>query len=413
MQGGQIPLPVPQPITAGPVAASPSLIPGPFILLLLLPSIPLILFSLGARPPDTSHLPFSTTDVFATGAFVTVAGTVVLCFWVYPEAGGMVWSWIRDGRLDVEGWQMPWSGLGGWGWGSGTQFDVVRSDGAARLAGVVSSSERRFIPPRLQWQYDERSGRWRRLATSTSIKVNSIKGIRPLPATHLTALRTAFPTMYSTNKPPLIPAIMGIAFAIFLLTLAIGAVLRRSYEGDRASSRSSRASEPSRRGSSKMPSWVERELRKRKEEKPADTEKRVKNEEKKEYEAAKKEGRDELDKFLKRREKEKRTLVKELEKRKMPAAGLRAEPGRYEDGKGKLKKEGADSKRGSDEGKVSTGHRLHRILAGRRAKLKPEESATRGPGWEAADPAVAQVTLAQSGANAQRMAEKLKAGGSG
>ena len=87
-------------VQAVPVAvtsAYPSLLPGPFILFLLLPAIPLLLFSVGARPPDSSHLPFSTDDIWQTTAFVTVAGAVVLCVGLYPGALKDVGNWVADG----------------------------------------------------------------------------------------------------------------------------------------------------------------------------------------------------------------------------------------------------------------------------------------------------------------------------
>lgn len=86
------PIPLPPPV---PMSNSyTTLIPGPFILLLLLPSIPLLLFSIGARPPDTSALPFSMTEVFTTAAFVSVAGGVVMGLVIWPDMGKNVGGWM-------------------------------------------------------------------------------------------------------------------------------------------------------------------------------------------------------------------------------------------------------------------------------------------------------------------------------
>lgn len=83
----------------------PDILPGPFILLLLLPALPLLLFSIGARPPDTHSLPFSTDDLWQTTAFITVAGVVVLCVGLYPSLLGDVGTWVRGGGVD--GWSNP------------------------------------------------------------------------------------------------------------------------------------------------------------------------------------------------------------------------------------------------------------------------------------------------------------------
>lgn len=104
---------VPATVGTAPVASTssyPSILPGPFILLLALPAIPLLLFSVGARPPDSSALPFSTDDVWQTTAFVTVAGAVVLCIGIYPEAFTDVGNWIADGASG-DTWRDKWSSL--------------------------------------------------------------------------------------------------------------------------------------------------------------------------------------------------------------------------------------------------------------------------------------------------------------
>ncbi|KAL7420262.1 hypothetical protein Q5752_005231 [Cryptotrichosporon argae] len=93
------------PVPVAPVVALPtwpSLAPAPFILLFLLPALPLLLFSIGARPPDTSALPFSTDDMYHTMALMCAAGAVVLCLGVYPDAFGGVWGWVRDGAWPAD-----------------------------------------------------------------------------------------------------------------------------------------------------------------------------------------------------------------------------------------------------------------------------------------------------------------------
>lgn len=74
-------------------------------MLLILPTIPLLLFSAGARPPDTSSLPFSTNDIFQTSALMSVAGAVILCVGVYPGVFEGVKDWIVDARgISVPAW---------------------------------------------------------------------------------------------------------------------------------------------------------------------------------------------------------------------------------------------------------------------------------------------------------------------
>jgi hypothetical protein len=93
-------------IPAEPVASYPNLLPGPFFLLLLLPAIPLLLFSLGARPPDASGLPFLTNDLWQTTALVTIAGAVILCVGLYPGMLSGVGEWVINGEytLPVKDW---------------------------------------------------------------------------------------------------------------------------------------------------------------------------------------------------------------------------------------------------------------------------------------------------------------------
>ncbi|WVF66647.1 hypothetical protein IAT40_001388 [Kwoniella sp. CBS 6097] len=464
-----------------PFGPTPSLIPGPFILLLLLPSIPLLLFSLGARPPDTSHLPFSTSDVFATGAFVTVAGIVVLCLGVYPETGQAVLEWIKDGNANgwhmtsqfgsgegSQQWPWPWK----WDWldgkatsisSSGSEQARLMVDSAVRGEGMgkaglnlARKGGQGGLPIRngagliadtaahaeTEWRFDPSIKRWVKVAVRPAVQAQvptNSRNIHSLASKHLTALRNAYPRYFSTSKPPLIASLLIIAFLIFLLTLLVGAILNSAYDAETSFPSSKRPSSGSGSGSGsssssssrKLPSWAERELRKRKAEKPEDSIKRMNAEEKKEVEAAKKKGTKELDKFIKKREADKAVLVKELKKRKMPLAGLKDEGSSKDKDKNKNQKKDGEDKTGDDgkekaedgegegEGekkeKSSKGKKIRKFLLGEKAGEGgadgKKKDATQGPGWEIADPTLAQATLAKSGADAQNAAERLKAGG--
>ncbi|WVQ94256.1 hypothetical protein IAU59_001335 [Kwoniella sp. CBS 9459] len=448
-----------------PFGPTPSLIPGPFILLLLLPSIPLLLFSLGARPPDTSHLPFSTSDVFATGAFVTVAGIVVLCLGVYPETGQAVLEWIKDGNAN--GWQVnheweqgsqsPWPWPWKWDWLDGKTVSAPRADQAGlavrnfksgagnvaaqsgRIAGHVRSSMRGgagmiagpAAQAKTEWRFDPTIKRWVKVTVRPALQAqvhSNPRSIHSLASKHLTALRNTYPRYFSTSKPPLIASLLIIAFLIFLLTLLVGAILNSAYDAENASSSSALSSKRPSSGSSsnKLPSWVERELRKRKAEKPEESLKRLNSEEKKEVEAAKKKGTKELDKFIEKREADKAVLVKELKKRKMPLAGLEdtsegkdsrddsKKKGKKtkDDGAEKVDQDGEEEKK--EKAKGSKGKKIQKFLLGEKAGNPSDgkkDGTTKGPGWEIADPSLAQATLARSGVDAQMAAERLKAAG--
>ncbi|OCF43120.1 hypothetical protein I317_03089 [Kwoniella heveanensis CBS 569] len=465
------PIPTAHIAAPAPFAPTPSLIPGPFILLLLLPSIPLLLFSLGARPPDTSHLPFSTSDIFATGAFVTVAGIVVLCLGVYPETGQAVLEWIKDGNAN--GWQGPdadagsqWPWAWKWDWLDGKTLRAAGADhpaglavnsvsnsvingvgrqgsssgcGLVRSAGLLSDVAGHA---KTEWRFDPSIKRWVRVAVRPAAIQPQIqshsRSVHSLASKHLTALRNAYPRYFSTSKPPLIASLLIIAFFIFLLTLLIGAILNSAYDAETKPSSSSSKRLSSGSGSdpspskSKLPSWVERELRKRKTEKPEESIRRLNAEEKKEVESTKKKGIKELDIFVMKRESDKAVLVKELKKRKMPLAGLKdTSKGKDQEGKGEDKgkdqdkkkdgEKGGDGEQGDqdanvgkekDGGSSSKSKKIRKFLLGEKAGEGGEESSTtQGPGWEIADPTLAQATLAKSGADAQMAAERLKGGG--
>ncbi|WWD22766.1 hypothetical protein CI109_107259 [Kwoniella shandongensis] len=416
------PAPVPAIVPTAPFNASPTLLPGPFIILILLPAIPLLLFSLGARPPDTSNLPFAANDMWLTMGFVTIAGIVVLCLGVYPEVGGTVWDWIKAGGEGVV------VGRGNDSPGVGPAAGIEGREG-----GVV---------------WNQRLGKWVRgpslvasrqaAEMAARARISNTRGIHSLASKHLTALRSSpmFNKWYDPSKPPLVHSIFLICIILFLSYHILSHTLGKIYDIDSSSSSSSTrpssgssssgsggkdgksSSSSSGSGSGKLPTWVERELRKRKEEKPADTLKRVREETKKEEDKFKKGGDKEgLKKFKEKREKEKDVLKKELGKRKMDFVGLEGDKkGKDKDkdkSKDKKKDKGGDKDNGTKDG---AGTKLAKILTSSRGKkenTKDQTASGQGVTWELADPGVAQATLANSGMNAQREAERLKASGSG
>lgn len=163
---------------------------------------------------------------------------------------------------------------------------------------------------------------------------------------------------------------------------------------------------------------MERELRKRKDEKPEETSKRVGKEDKADRDRAERAGKEEFEKWGKKRDKEKGMLRKELEKRKMPLTGLdgledddRKKDKKKDEGKrgtgGKKEEKDMVSKEGETKEKRSKGSKIKKLLLGEKAdKIKGTDGT-----WEPADPNVAEVTIASSTANAQKEAERLKAGG--
>jgi len=72
-------------------------LPGPFLLLIFIPLLPLALFSLGARPPTGSSFDFLTDELWRTTALLGVAVTVGLCVGVYPESMKEMGGWLMDG----------------------------------------------------------------------------------------------------------------------------------------------------------------------------------------------------------------------------------------------------------------------------------------------------------------------------
>lgn len=237
---------------------------------------------------------------------------------------------------------------------------------------------------------------------------------------HVLALREFQPEWYSPHqKPKLIPSLIIIAFIVFLVIILVGNFLKSVYTSESSSSAtttlSGRSSSSGGAGSSgggnsknKLPAWVERELRKRKAEKPEETSTRVEKEDK---DKAKKAGKDELEKWGKKRDTEKGVLRKELEKRKMPLTGLEKDTNkdesRKEKGREKEKKDDVSEEGGTKE-KEGKGSKIKRLLLGEKVD---KTKGTRDGTWELADPGVTEVTIASSTANAQKEAERLKVGG--
>ncbi|KIR42198.1 hypothetical protein I307_00672 [Cryptococcus deuterogattii 99/473] len=411
--------------TAAPSFPSPSpttILPGPIILLVLLPAIPLFLFSLGARPPDTSALPFSTNDLFVTITLICLAGGTVLFLGVYPEVGGRVWGWIKDGGGgDGDGvhWSegAPWNGMwdelgmremGDWmGWlfsgGGQRRMEQSAAAGTQQRAGVVA-------PRRPEWIWDERR-RWVRAPPPLQARMMMDHHSR-----HVIALREFQPKWYSLNKPRLVPSLIIIAFIIFFIIILVGNFLKTVYSSESSLGNSSGKSEGSSGGnrSNKLPptttAWVERELRKRKTEEPKETIKRVEKEHKDEEDKVKKAGKDELEKWGKKRDKEKEMLKKELEKRNMPLIGLeKGEKSKKDESKKKKggKKDKKDNAPEEGEMEKSKNSIIKKLLHSEKADKTKDTGGT----WEPTDPNVAEVTIASSTAKAQKEAERLKAGG--
>lgn len=238
---------------------------------------------------------------------------------------------------------------------------------------------------------------------------------------HVLALREFQPSWYSPQKPRLVLSLVVIAFIILLIIILVGYFLKRVYtfESMTTTTTTTTASGGSSGDSNKLlPTWVERELRKRKDEKPEETSKRVGKEDKVDRDRAERAGKEEFEKWGKKRDKEKGMLRMELEKRKMPLTGLDG----LEDDDGKKDKKKDEGKRGtggkkeekdmvSKEGetkeKRGKGSKIKKLLLGKKTdKIKGTDGT-----WEPADPNVAEVTIASSTANAQKEAERLKAGG--
>lgn len=134
---------IPSPVLS-PSSLIPTINPSPIILLLILPTLPLLLFGIGARPPNLAKLPFSRTELFLTGGCVTLAGGVVLGLAIWPEGMQAFGSWMSGGgweRWDLAGWDGGWwsnakGPLGGIGTGqAGAQTGRMGLDQPAQSRG--------------------------------------------------------------------------------------------------------------------------------------------------------------------------------------------------------------------------------------------------------------------------------------
>ncbi|KAK4686113.1 hypothetical protein P7C73_g4016, partial [Tremellales sp. Uapishka_1] len=537
------------------------LIPGPFILLFLLPIIPLLLFSIGARPPDGTNLPFSTDDIFQMTAFITVAGAVVLCVGVYPGAFGSVATWIKQG------------GTGGslsvkeWWWRQKAAEPSPALEGRRQRAisppppmlGYMPSRQRHALPAKVRYhtpgvRYTQPEYGWRKVdddyedededddgdeddflveyadhqprqlrpgsphrgarfkayaehiggrranwwdwpmgARAMPQRRRTVRKTRlvpkpkprprrplrppapreprievvhappeivlqepvvfepPLPllelrdfpdyaSKQLAYIREGFLNRFYSDRPPDQGSfLLGGGLLIVILVLGLGHLIGAGYDQDAASSSASRSSSGS---GPELPSWVKRELRKRADETPEQTAKRVadekKAEEQKDKEKAKKESKEETEKRRKaerrKREGEEKVLAKELEKagKRTGSEGEKAkdkEKEKKKEGEGAEKETGGKKDENGDEagGKMDDkkrpglGTRLRKAVSGKKSSGEPATAAlpetppipqtkvNSGPAWHAADQAVAHAAIAQSTSNAQVLADRMTA----
>lgn len=116
-------------------ASSFDILPGPFILLLLIPLLPLTLFSLGARPPGVSSLPFLTDELWRTTALLGLAVIVGLFVGVYPDSLQSMVTWVKDGQIRQVGFTRPdWLSWGAGRGGVRASRAVMARNAARRLA---------------------------------------------------------------------------------------------------------------------------------------------------------------------------------------------------------------------------------------------------------------------------------------
>lgn len=116
------------------------LLPGPFILLFLIPLLPLALFSLGARPPSLGegHFPLSD-ELWRTTALLGMAVTIALCVGVYPDSMGDVVGWVKDGRLKVGSIGVGGADWMGWGRVWNKAGTVVGAGGKRAMTPALAS----------------------------------------------------------------------------------------------------------------------------------------------------------------------------------------------------------------------------------------------------------------------------------
>jgi len=444
------------PVTSG----WPNILPGPFILLLLLPAIPLVLFSFGARPPDTNNLPFTTDDLWQTTAFVTVAGSVVLAMGVYPGLLGDITGWIKDG--EQWGVYLPeWTPSGPRASPENIQQDDKHDLRPKTLAPRVQEQIRvRYedvprVPGRVEYRPESYrrnvngqvyhrpagnmiipgSGGGKRAIYETVTVVappTSESPFSPLtrdPASHnalssihLTHLRESPLTpWYCPGRPYLPVGAIALIVAIILLIGATTKVLRPAYKSDTSARKAASKGED-------VDAWHIRELSKRKKESEKETIERNKAQEASFIGRLKKMDGATREKELKKKKKELEALKKELQKRKMPLVALDWDLGVNDKDKGreKYKDKGKDRDKAKDKGKVkgkdkgqaksndkSEPSKLKKLLLGPLASGSAQgpksDLPSSGPGWKPADDAVAHAAIRGGAIRAESMANSLVA----
>ncbi|ORX41243.1 hypothetical protein BD324DRAFT_648123 [Kockovaella imperatae] len=387
-------------------SAIPSILPGPFILLLLLPVIPLLLFSVGARPPDTSHLPFSTDDLWQTTAFITIAGAVVLCVGLYPGAFRDVAQWIT-GAEDGADWRRWWT-------------EVTKQNEGAFVHSKRARGVQTLPHPRARARPD--------------LSVRQI-GTMPMPRfkmpagnafpqvqlsaseAHLKALRMSPFPGFSVARPPLLPWVAALCALATLLIIALGKILGSAYDSEAKSISASSSSSLSSSSSSRGEAWPARELRKRKSEKDDETKIRLEKEVAAWRTSLKKMDDEEKEKAEEKRQKEVEAVRKELEKRKLSTKYLELYLRGNSRGTERSSK-GTPTKPAEDSSKLKVSEKVKGFLFGppgtaMRTKKEDNVAVTKtpaqGPGWRAADDAVAHAAIRGGAARAESLGNQLVA----
>lgn len=281
--------PVAPPMAAVPAAAaggwlavpalpsmSADIVPGPIFLLLFLPALPLLLFSLGARPPDTNTLPFTTGDFFVTTACLTTAGAIGLGMVYWPEGLAGLGNWVKGGSSSVPSsatrGQQPLAGTNAQR-GAPPRYPYGRpNDYAANRNRIMTQRQQGRPGWQAQAQTQGRPSAQRAPQAAIPITAETIAS-RSLD--RLAALRQAFAPWHSPGRPHLGTALLVCMLFLVLLTIAVGHWLGTAYDFEPAAKSSSSSKQSSAGGGSgkQKPNkggssgWVERELRKRKEEK--------------------------------------------------------------------------------------------------------------------------------------------------
>ena len=235
---------------------------------------------------------------------------------------------------------------------------------------------------------------------------------------------------YNPARPsPHIPLLVTFITAALLIVI-LGKVLGSAYDADaKSSSRSSSL------GSSRnAEDWPSREMRKRKNEKEADTKARVEREVKEWKEKLGKMSSQDRAKAMEKRKKEVGLVKKELEKRKLSTKGLELYLGSSkgkDDAKDKEgKKDNDDKQKGKHKGgtspreKTKTSNKIKGFFLGppgsamRSKNASAEEGSktklfngvpAQGPGWKAADDAVAHAAIRGGAARAEELGNQLVA----